>query len=442
MSGLRPAVWGVLCANVCWFLLLPGLASGQTVPYERTFPQSKASIEKALKELQSQGAGRLPTLEGFASSGDRSLDRFQRGYYQCSSEVVSLPGGGTRVRVAAKITAWYADPNNSRSGYQVLSSNGRIETDFLDQLQDVLQRSASKMESSAPAKAANRRPAPEPALSAPAPHDTVPGEPILSAKSPDSTKSPFISGTPVEGFGSLESRKAVNDRHSDELTKEAKNLEEIARNQAHPNNLIAVKNSGTPILTSPVEGAKILFLASAEDEFEVLDTNANWVHIRISGLSRGWIRRTAAEIPDSSTPAMETKAESTPTQATSSPESKIPFQVENEQIASFPGSWEPLRGRTVKIISVQETKDKVGATNSQAKLDYAKSLFEREYVELTRDSTLAAGVVVVFDAEDGGMMATTLPVLQQWKAGTLSDDALWRRCYFDPPEMFHATVTR
>jgi hypothetical protein len=449
VSTFRVSTWRGFYASACWLLLLSGLgrnAFGQTVPYERTFPQSKTTVEKALRELQSQSAGRLPTLQGFATAGYGSLDQFQRGYYQCSSEIVSLPGGGTRVRVAAKITAWYADPNGSRSGYRVLSSNGRIESDFLDQLQEVVQRSASKTDRSsapAPAKAANRSPGPSPTLSAPAPQDTVPGEPILSAKSTGSTKSPFASGTGAEGFGSLESRKAVNDRHTDDLTKEAKNLEEIARNQSHPNNLIAVKESGTPILMSPVEGAKILFEASAEDEFEVLDTNPSWVHVRISGLSRGWIRRTAVEMPDSSTPDVETKATSPASQATSTSSlpGKTPFQVENEQIASFPGSWEPLRGKTVKIISVQEAKDKAGATGSEAKLEYAKSVFEREYVELTREATLAAGVVVVFDAEDGGMMATTLPVLQQWKAGTLSDEALWRRCYFDPPEMFRATAT-
>ena len=34
--------------------------------YERTFPQSKATIEKALKTIQGSFAGRLPTLDGFA----------------------------------------------------------------------------------------------------------------------------------------------------------------------------------------------------------------------------------------------------------------------------------------------------------------------------------------------------------------------------------------
>jgi hypothetical protein len=44
--------------------------------------------------------------------------------------------------------------------------------------------------------------------------------------------------------------------------------------------------------------------------------------------------------------------------------------------------------------------------------------------------------VVIFDSDDGGMIATTMPALRQWKAGTLSDEAFWRRCLFDPPEAF------
>jgi len=63
-------------------------------------------------------------------------------------------------------------------------------------------------------------------------------------------------------------------------------------------------------------------------------------------------------------------------------------------------------------------------------------LFEREYTELAQGSTSAAGVVLIFDSEDGGMAAATVPALQQWKSGTLSDEAFWRRCFFDPPETF------
>jgi hypothetical protein len=43
--------------------------------------------------------------------------------------------------------------------------------------------------------------------------------------------------------------------------------------------------------------------------------------------------------------------------------------------------------------------------------------------------------VVIFDSADGGMIAATFATLQQWKAGALSDAALWHQCFFDPPEL-------
>ena len=78
------------------------------------------------------------TLEGFAVAGDRPLDRFRRGYFQCTAKVSSTPSGGSMVRVNATITAWYSDPLPGKSGYQVLPSNGRLEADFLDRLQEAL----------------------------------------------------------------------------------------------------------------------------------------------------------------------------------------------------------------------------------------------------------------------------------------------------------------
>jgi len=433
---------GVAGCFVLWLGLMAH-GQGQGIPYERTFVQPKAEIEKALRDLQSSAAGRLPVLDGFVNPGDRPLDRFQRGYYQCTVQVTSLPSGESRVRVSAKVTAWYADPVAAKSGYQVLPSNGRLESDFLDRLEEVLGKTSAARNPAPMAPAAkptNKSDASAPTISAPQPQDTVPGQPIVTSKT-NAVSSPFKAGTvsSEDELASLATRKAVTDRHIEELTKEAKNLEEILRNQSHPNNLVAVKKSGTPVLSSPSEGAKVMFEAAAEDEFELLDENASWVHVRISGLSRGWIRRTSVEMPEDS--SAQVQAPPAPAQFATEPSSRPPFQVENEQIASFPGDWGPLRGKTVKIISVQEGTGKPSDTDSHAKLEFAKSVFNREYVELTKSSTTAAGVVLVFDAEDGGMMAATLPVLQQWKAGTLSDEALWHRCYFDPPEMFRSSTT-
>lgn len=137
-----------------WLLLIAvltaaALSSAQTgARYERTFRQSKSEVEKALKELQPSLSGRLPALDGFAAPGEHPLSRYQRGYYQTAVQVNSVPSGGTVVGVTARVTAWYADSNPSHSGYQLLTSNGRLESDLLEQLSDLLGSGESSRENS------------------------------------------------------------------------------------------------------------------------------------------------------------------------------------------------------------------------------------------------------------------------------------------------------
>src|SRR5579864_5296656 len=115
-------------------------APAQTNPNERAFPQSKATVEKALAGLQANLAGRLPVLDGFAQPVEHPFDRYQRAYYQSTVQVSSSPSGGSLVRVTTKVTAWYSDPAASRSGYRLLTSNGRIEADLLDDLAEQLDK--------------------------------------------------------------------------------------------------------------------------------------------------------------------------------------------------------------------------------------------------------------------------------------------------------------
>jgi hypothetical protein len=100
----------------------------------------------------------------------------------------------------------------------------------------------------------------------------------------------------------------------------------------------------------------------------------------------------------------------------------------------FPGNWEPLNGKQVKIIWVQPAGG--ASSNEETKLLFAKSVFRREYPELTRSEPPLAGVVIVFDSQDGGMAAATFASLQQWSAHHLSDRAFWQRCWFDPADAF------
>ena len=430
----------LLVISLAACLISPTAANAQATESERAFSQTKVAIEKALKELQPFASGRLPTLEGFAVSNELSLDRFQQGYFQCTVRVTPLASGGSLVHVSAKITAWYAAPTQAQSGYRVLVSNGRLESDLLDRLEESLgERAATGVSPPTPSKSERetaKASAPAATKSAPLPTGPVPDAPSTSA-----SEQAFRSGEvpPDRDTPSTATKKAVEDRHLETLRTDAKNLQEILRNQSHPSNLVAVKKAGTPILAEPSEGSKVLFNAAAEDEFEILDLNASWVHVRISGLSRGWIQRSRVELSaDAVTDASSAVAEAKP-QTVGAPAKAATqplFQVEHEEIASFPGDWQPLKGKTVKIISVQPTMP-TGA-DSQAKLNYAKSLFTKAYTEMSKEQTTAAGVVVIFDSVDGGMLATTLEVLREWKGGTLSDEALWRRCYVDPPEMISA----
>jgi hypothetical protein len=439
------AVWTGL--PLALLLVAVGSATAQAVPYERTYRQSKSAVEKALKELQPATSGRLPTLEGFALAGDHPLNRYQRGYYQSAVQVSSTASGGSVVRVNTKVTAWYADSVPSRSGYQLVTSNGRLESDLLDQLTDLLATSPGATSSSGssgqsfPGTAAAAAAVKRPAIAGKGTADKVVTEPTISAPMPRSPDAGRVFSSAAEAGLSAQQLadsknslkpldRTATDRTATGLQAEASSLEEVLKNQAHPKNLVAIKKSGTPVVATPSLNGKTLFLATAHDEFEMLDFNVDWVHVRISGLSRGWIWRTSLEMPEGISDIPQAGA-STPVVAADL------FQVTREETAPFPGDWEPLRGKSVKIISVQKIQENEKGGGARAKLEFAKSLLEKNYAELAAKSQEVAGVVLIFDSVDGGMIAATLPTVQQWKAGALSDAALWHQCYFDPPETFN-----
>ncbi len=391
----------------------------QATSVERRFPESKSVVEKALKALQGNMAGKLPTLDGFAIAGEHPLDRYQRGYYQAAAEILPTPSGGSIVRIQVKVTAWYSDESPGHSGYQLLRSNGRVESDLLDQLAEQL---AGLQEKTSPG--ANTISAPPQS----GPPDEHPAAPELQRKFPNAngTLPSSLKGIPSEPT-TAEKSVTPSSAAKNPLQAEADNLEQILKNTARPKNLVAVKKSGTPVVSTASLKAKPLFLASMHDEFELLDFSADWVHVRISGLSRGWIWRNSVEMPDG---IADTTTSSAPTAAAAADF----FHVVREEAAPFPGDWEPLRGKSVKIISVQQVDDAAKNIGSKERLAYAKFLMDKSYNEIADKKQELQGVVVIFDSADGGMIGATLPSLQQWRAGTLSDAAFWHKCFFDPPE--------
>jgi hypothetical protein len=365
-----------------------------------------------LKNLPGGTSGSLPVLDGFVVAGVRKLDAYRRPYYQCSVRITPAGSGGSLVAVTAKITAWNSDP--AHSGYEVLQSNGRLESDLLDRLQD-------RLASTSEGNTAN-------ATSSP-----VHAEPTRTPDSAGSEISAPVPQFPASSAMRVPSNSGDKESKAAALEQEARGLEQLVENQSHPTNLIAVKQDQMPVLQDPSSDAKVLFLASSEDEFEVLDNNPEWVHVRISGLARGWLRRASVEMLDGSENAADAQrlaaAPELPLPKTGSLSSAL-FSVSSEEEGSFPGDWAPSKAKSVKIISIQQAVGTGRITSPQDKMHFAEDLFKKEGI-----SKSAAGMVLIFDAEDGGMVAATQTVLDEWKNGALSEQALWKQCYLDPPEI-------
>jgi len=574
-------------------LSFAGAAADQSRGEERVFHHSKAEVEKAIQDLHATLKGRLPILDGFAESVDEQSDRFTRGYYECAIQVVPNGQDETTVHVTAKITAWYADPNPSKSGYRVLLSNGHVEMDLLDRIDEALaikgivtgappspgslalrlEGSSEdhptadsrpqvtrirawnadthtrividvgaqvkyqaarlsdpdriyldientkidpellfkgvKVESegllkrvrvgqnqpgvarvvlevdhakdysvsllpnpyrlvvdvyrnSAAAAEATRANAPSPgptkdfppanplkpvALSAseapartpektPSNPPTAIGNSSLARAGLSASSSGFI-GSPAaavratssssEDIESLRHRREQAERELDELNGVVANLEEILRNQTHPTDIAVVRKSGTRVMSKPSANGAVLFSADGEDEFQVLESEPDWVHVQISGASRGWIRRSDLNLPEGLNANQAGVA---------APAAEQTFQVIREETNTFKGTWEPLTGKSVKIIWTGPASAQGMPASALAKRNFAKSIFIKAYQEISSKDQTAAGVVIVFDSADGGQIAASLENLKQWQTGNLTEASFWRLCSIDPPELF------
>ena len=408
---------------------------------ERVLHHQKAEVEKAIQDLHATLKGRLPILDGFANDVDEPWDRFARGYYECAVRVVAQGQNETLVHITAKISAWYTDANPAKSGYRELVSNGRVEADLLDRIEESL---APPGQTSAPSQT---RPARESKPESPfspnsgslPPHaNTTPnidtstfvrggmnssphGSPAVSHNAPPGS---------LEDMESLKRRREEADRQLGELNSDVQNLEEILRNQTHPTDIAVVRKSGTRVMAKPGASGPSLFSAESEDEFQVLDSGPDWVHVQISGASRGWIRQSDLIMPEGRS------ENSSNAGAAAAPAAETSFRVVREETNEFKGKWEPLSGKRVKIIwagaASMATKPATGAV----KRHFAKSIFITAYREISTRDPASAGVVIVFDSADGGQVAATVESLKQWQMGNLSDASFWLQCSVDPPDFF------
>jgi len=69
-------------------------------------------------------------------------------------------------------------------------------------------------------------------------------------------------------------------------------------------------------------------------------------------------------------------------------------------------------------------------------LEYCLALFQKGLKESASVTPTAQGVVVIFDAADGGIVAATLADIQKYVSGALPRDAFWSQSYLDPSDAF------
>jgi hypothetical protein len=442
------------------FLITAGHAFAQTKPIERTFSNPISEVQQVVDDLKPSSSGRLPILEGFVDVGDQPLKGYEHGYFVCTLQVLAAPSGGTSVRVTSKITAWYTDPEG-HSGYRELSSNGHVETDLLDRIEDALAHKAvthspgSTIRLPQPGPLYAPSPAPQPGSNMPAtpapasntsssqpegkagslasPHGessstgNAPATPSRSAKSP----SVAAGAAPEESLESIQGRRRAAEEKALQVSADIKGLEEIQKNQVRPVDLVVVKKSGVAILSKPEEGAQVLFTADQEDEFQILDLEGSWVHVQISGASRGWMRRSQVEMP-SGYNAAGAKADAV------SPANADLFKVAREETNTFSGKWEPLSGKTVRVVWIEPV---AGSSSSAAeKRKFAKYLLLKAYKDMSESQQKVDGVVIVFDSADGGQIAATMENLKSLQDGSITDAAFWQACSLDPPEAFQPTA--
>lgn len=404
------------------FFLTFTSALAQAVPYARTFPRSKGEVELALKDLQANAGQKLPIVDGFVGTLAQPLEQYERAFYQFSIEVLPGASSGTSgatavVQVSAKITAWYKDKDPAKSGYQVLPSNGRLELDLLDRLDEKFGNKPAPGSARALATSGISAPAPKLNLGA--------GQNILSAPG-----NPIPAPEGTEELNKLRVAREAEEKRMRSLNTELQSLEEIKKNQAHPLNLVTVKKAGAPVLARSGDDARLLFKAAMNDEFEFLDAEGEWVHVQISGVSRGYIRRSSVELPELIARRLQDSAD---TEANVKPAA---FRVAREEKSIFPGDWEALKGKVVKIYTVQPASADPKETSARAKLSFAASLMRKFTADSATGAADSNGVVVIFDSADGGIAAATVASIQQLTQNSLKEEMFWKQAYLDPPETF------
>jgi len=356
------------------------VAQTPNVAPTREYPFPEASIKAALQNIGAYTGSRLPTLDGFINMEGVHPEEYQRPYYEFKIELLPAASDHTQVRIAAKVSAWYA-AGNGDSAYRTLESNGRLENDLLDRLSEYLENKSA-----------------DPA--------------VLQVR-----------------IQQARTQREDAKRQLAELEAELQHLKDAPPKKPEKE-FASVMRAQTTVWSAPAEGSKVLLKALAEDQFEVLEHRGAWLRVALEDSRNGWLKRSQVEW-SGAVSAVE------PPKVTITKE----FTVIREMSSDFSGEWARLKGKRALYIWARPEGSGLNLTGN--KLQFAKSVFLQRYNEISHASqNPVAGVVVIFLDQQGGVAAASLDDIRLFADGSLSQEAFLKKCSFDPPSSFTATNSR
>ncbi len=417
---------------------------------DRVYKHRKAEVEEALQALKAYTTNRLPVLDGFVNANASTIAKLENPHYQLRIEIESQGPNQTLVSVSAKITAWNAEEDPSRSQYVVIPSNGRLEQDMLDRLSVLLEkgnidrtgdrsggmspdRPASSAADSAGSSAPPTRSVAPGGSAPPSTHSTLPGTSASEATAnptapvpPSGFVAPANSSDPAalaSEIASVRAQLQAAEMNQRKLQQQVSELEANASSQKFLSNLAVIKTPQASVYQLDDDTSKVLFRADPEDEFEVLNVKGNWVHVRLENGAEGWIRGAQLQPPQEVDDTEDATA-------------AVNFSTPNQEIKAFGGDWTPLKGKPSLFVFAQPNRAIPGAILGQSQFAFAKHIFTEGYREAMHSEQPMSGVVVVFLGDKGGVAAATLADIRRWRDGAITDKVFFERCSFDPPESF------
>src|SRR5262249_13381843 len=238
--------------------------------------------------------------------------------------------------------------------YQALPSNGRLEADLHDRLQQALRGTAASP------------------IAPPKNNEAAP-------RAPQSEQVATVANSPVETNAQAELDAILAERQSirektASLQTQIDQMKASGRAPANAAKLGSVKRSGVGVMSRQNFGGPVIFRAQAEDEFEIIELASGWAQVRLAPDSTGYIQADELTLPF----GLRETPPSAPVEKSSAqpaaPQADLGFSVSREDVTVFSGDWARLKGKKVLFVYAQPRGLLSDMGAEDAKLGYAKRI--------------------------------------------------------------------